>query len=366
MVFSSLVFVCCFLPLVTAAYFLSRSSWRNPVLVAASLLFYAWAGIYATVLVVGLIVANLLFGRMIDSREGRARRTVLVAALSFNLLIFVVFKYSGFLLENVNGGLALVSSARVPVWPIVLPLGISFFTFHIISYLVDVYRRARSGAAIAGAFALYIVNLPAADRRPDHPLSRDRRSARRAARSRLADVDAGVRRFTVGLVEEAADRRSDRRRWSTGSSRCRADRAHQRHGLARHRLLRAADLLRLLRLFRHGDRARAACSASASRRTSTTPMPRRSMREFWRRWHMTLSAWFRDYVYVPLGGNRARRLDHRAQSVDRVLARGRLARRQLEFCRLGPVAGPVPLARTAASGRGGVRASVATRPASRM
>ncbi len=301
MVFSSLVFVCCFLPLVTAAYFLSRSSWRNPVLVAASLLFYAWAGIYATVLVVGLIVANLLFGRMIDAREDRARRTVLVAALSFNLLIFVVFKYSGFLLENVNGGLALVSSARVPVWPIVLPLGISFFTFHIISYLVDVYRRRVPAQPSASAFALYIVNFP---QLIAGPIIRYREIADQlgARPVRFADIDAGVRRFTVGLVKKlliadpigglvdqifavSPDQLTSGTAWL---------------GIACYTLQIYFDFSG------YSDMAIGLARIFGFRfpENFDYPYAAASMREFWRRWHMTLSAWFRDYVYVPLGGNR--------------------------------------------------------------
>ena len=217
--------------------------------------------------------------------------------------------------------------------PIPLPLGISFFTFHAISYVVDVYKRnARAERSLSRLRALHPA-VSAAHRRPDHPLARHRRRSsprrdERAGRLRLRRAPLRAR-----PRQEGADRQHARPR-RRPHLRAAGGRAHHAARLARPRLLHAADLLRLLRLLGHGDRPRCACSASASSRTSTTPTSRESIREFWRRWHISLSTWFRDYLYIPLGGNRrgagarVREPRHRVPAV-RPVARRELAVRAL-------------------------------------
>jgi alginate O-acetyltransferase complex protein AlgI len=268
--------------------------------VLASLLFYAWSGLYATLLVVGLIGVNLLFGRLLDAHSGSARRVAIIAAISFNLLVFIVFKYSSFLLGNLNAALSLVTQARVPVWSVSLPLGISFFTFHIISYLVDVYRGSVKSQPSASAFALYIVNFP---QLIAGPIIRYREIADqlRARAVLFADIDAGVRRFTVGLVKKlliadpigaVVDQAfiASPDQLTTGSA-------------------WLAIICYALQIYfdfsGYSDMAIGLARIFGFRfpENFNYPYSAASMREFWRCWHMTLSAWFRDYVYIPLGGN---------------------------------------------------------------
>lgn len=300
MVFSSLVFVSGFLPIVAAIYFLSPARFRNAVLVTASAVFYAWSGILAVPLVALLVVANFLLGRMIEAPTGRMRRIILTGAVSLNLAVLIVFKYSGFLLGNVDSLLGLFSNLRVPARYLPLPLGISFFTFHIISYLVDVHRGSVRSQPSPTAFALYIVNFP---QLIAGPIIRYRQIADQLPfrAVRFADIDAGVGRFTIGLVKKLliAD--------PIGSV------VDQIFMVSPDQLTTAAAWLGVvcyaLQIYfdfsGYSDMAIGLARIFGFRFPENFNYPyfAVSMRDFWRRWHMTLSAWFRDYVYMPLGGN---------------------------------------------------------------
>src|ERR1043165_9717191 len=139
--FSSPTFICLFLPLTLAFYFLLPRSTNNAVLVGASLVFYGWGDpVAAFALIVPSVVMNFYLGRMIARAEGSRRRSALLIAVGVNLAILIAFKYTRFILGNVNDVLLLAGAPRIRVPEIPLPLGISFFTFHILSYLIDVYR----------------------------------------------------------------------------------------------------------------------------------------------------------------------------------------------------------------------------------
>ena len=206
------------------------------------MVFYAWSIPLAVVLVLSLIAINFGLGEAIEKRTGDARYSVIVVGIGLNLLVLISFKYADFLLENLNALLGLVSDWRVPLPHIALPLGISFFTFHIISYLVDVYRGSVHAQKSRVAFTLYIINFPQLIAGPIiryHQIS-DQLQQRTV---RFADVDSGVGRFTIGCGG-----RPDLHRFARS--------AHQRDSLARRAVLWLANLFRLLRLFRHGDRNR--------------------------------------------------------------------------------------------------------------
>src|SRR6185369_8315865 len=287
MVFSSLIFISAFLLATVALYVMLPSRWRNALLVSASLVFYAWSGLRALLLVVALVALNFALGRMIDAKEGAARRRLLVLALSVNIAVFVVVKYSGFLLENANAVLALVSDLQVPVWSIPLPLGISFFIFHIISYLVDVHRRSVTSQPSPISFALYIINFP---QLIAGPIIRYRQIANQLGTRavRFADIDAGVVRFTVGLVKKLliAD--------PIGAI------ADQIFGVPPGQL--GVDTAWLgvvcyaLQIYfdfsGYSDMAIGLARMFGFRfpENFDYPYAATSMREFWRRWHMTLSA----------------------------------------------------------------------------
>ena len=161
MVFSSPTFVCLFLPLTLALYFLLPRSSNNLVLVAASIVFYGWGDpVAAFALILPSIAMNFYLGRMLGRAEGAGRRRLIVFSIAINLGILIVFKYSRFIVENLNDVLMLFGAPTLRVPALTLPLGISFFTFHILPYLIDVYRGTTAPQSSLTAFALYIINFP--------------------------------------------------------------------------------------------------------------------------------------------------------------------------------------------------------------
>jgi alginate O-acetyltransferase complex protein AlgI len=302
MVFSSPIFVCVFLPLVLAVYFLLPKSANNIVLVAASLAFYGWGDpVAALALIVPSVLVNFYLGRLIGAAEGARRKRLIVAAIALNLLVLIVFKYAAFIVTNLNVALAFAHLPVLRVPRIDLPLGISFFTFHIISYLVDIYRGLFPPQRSLAAFALYIVNFPQLIAGPiiRYRQMVDQLGARAVG---YGDLEYGVLRFTAGLGKKLlladpiggiadavfAVPPSD---LTTGAAWL---------GLACYTLQIYFDFSG------YSDMAIGLARMFGFRfpENFNYPYAATSIQDFWRRWHMTLSAWFRDYVYIPLGGNR--------------------------------------------------------------
>ena len=301
MVFSSLTFVCLFLPLVGALYLVLPRSASNPLLVVASLVFYGWGEPRALVLVALSVLVNFRLGLLLDAAAGSRRRHLITAAVALNLLVLIVFKYAGFLVENVNALVGAISAYQLPEPRISLPLGISFFTFHLISYLVDVFRRVVPAQPSLAAFTLYIVNFP---QLIAGPIIRYRQIAGQLESRRVTfdDVDAGVGRFTAGLTKKLlvanpvgaiADQV-----FAIPASQLSMGTAWL--GVVAYTLQIYFDFsgysdmaIGLARLFGFHFPENFAYPYAAT-----------SMQDFWRRWHISLSSWFRDYVYIPLGGSR--------------------------------------------------------------
>ena len=275
---------------------------------------------------------------------GPERRDRLIRwSVAGNLFILIVFKYLDFVVDNVNVVLDAYWHWKIPSPHIPLPIGISFFTFHIISYLVDVYRGVAPPQRSPVPFALYIINFPQLIAGPIvryRPIS-----------AQLTERTHDVRRFRSRrralrrrTVEEAADRQSDRRR-RRSSVRAGARR------ICRSGASGSAVVCYAMQIYfdfsGYSDMAIGMARMFGFRfpENFNYPYSAISIQDFWRRWHMTLSAWFRDYVYIPLGGSRGGVLADRAQSLDRVPAVRRVARRELEFHHLGHVARPVPVDR---------------------
>lgn len=301
MVFSSLTFVCIFLPAVIACYFLFPAAFRNGVLVIASIIFYVWGGRIAIVLVLLSIGVNFILGREIAHAKQARRRRLIAWSVAGNLLVLIIFKYADFVIDNVNVPLDALGLWRLPNLNVVVPLGISFFTFHIISYLVDVYRGTARAQHSLIAFSLYIIDFPQLIAgpiiryRPIAPQLENRPAS-------FDDVDAGVMRFVAGLAKKLlianpigviTDRffeipPSDLPVWSVWL---------------------AAICFGLQIYFDfsgYSDMAIGMGRIFGFRfpENFNYPYIATSMQDFWRRWHMSLTNWFRDYVYIPLGGNR--------------------------------------------------------------
>jgi alginate O-acetyltransferase complex protein AlgI len=302
MLFSSPVFLFLFLPLLLAVYFAARPELRNAILLAASLFFYLWGeGLYVAVLLAS-IAFNYVFGLLLDRFGGRkVERAVLIAAVGGNLALIVAYKYPNFLVDNLNVLLAALGCGTLLLEPVHLPLGISFFTFQALSYVVDVYRRDVTAQRSLVEFALYKTLFPQLIAGPIVRY-RDVAAELPARRVEIESFAWGIRRFINGLAKKmllanpvavAADGI-----FGAGTDDLTAGVAWL--GIVCYSLQIYFDFsgysdmaIGLGRMFgfhfpENFDR----------------PYTARSVTEFWRRWHMSLSSWFRDYVYIPLGGNR--------------------------------------------------------------
>ncbi|MFS8039121.1 MBOAT family O-acyltransferase [Xanthobacter sp. AM11] len=300
MVFSSVTFLFYFLPAFLLCYFAAPGvRVKNLVLLAFSLVFYAWGGI-ANLLVLGVsMVANYLFALLIDARTPRWRLRVLGLAVAANLAGLIAFKYAGFLAQNINVLLAPAGLALPVVHP-GLPLGISFFTFHAISYLVDVYRRKAAANRRFEEIAVYITMFPQLVAGPIVRYSTINRRIR-TRRTTLGRVSAGLRIFVIGLSWKVliADEVAPVVAAVFDNT--------PTPNLGEAWLGVTAYALQIY--FDFGGYSNMAIGLAIAMglkfpRNFNLPYGALSITDFWRRWHMSLSSWFRDYVYIPLGGNR--------------------------------------------------------------
>jgi alginate O-acetyltransferase complex protein AlgI len=298
MVFSSLTFLFAFLPLVLLAYHAAPRGARNTVLLAASLVFYAWGEGAYVLLMLASLVLNAGAGLVVDRFRGRrAAGAVLGLFVALNLGLLAVFKYANF----VTGELDALLGTSIDLEPVHLPIGISFFTFQALSYLIDVHRGDAQVQRNPLNVALYIAMFP---QLVAGPIVRYHDVARQIAervRSR-ADFAYGVRRFVVGLGKKVLIANVLGRF---------ADRVFE---------LETADLspaVAWLGATAYGFQIYFDFSGYSDMAIGLGrmfgfrflenfryPYAAASVREFWRRWHISLSTWFRDYLYVPLGGSR--------------------------------------------------------------
>ena len=301
MLFASPIFLFLFLPTALAAYFVVPRNWRNRVLLVASLAFYAWGEAPYLLLVVGSVVFNYAIGGAIArSRDPRVRKRWLAVGVTGNLTALAIFKYANFAVGNINTLAPVLAITPLAVASIPLPLGISFFTFHAISYVVDVYKRNAQAERNLPRFALYILLFP---QLIAGPIIRWRDIAAQlpARDQRVADFSYGARRFVLGLgkkvlIANTLGRTADQI-FALPATDLTTPLAWL--GLVCYTLQIYFDFsgysdmaIGLMRMF--GFRIL---------ENFNYPYIARSIREFWRRWHISLSNWFRDYLYIPLGGN---------------------------------------------------------------
>lgn len=298
MLFSSLTFLFGFLPISLAAYSLSRGKAKDLTLFLASLFFYAWGEPFYVLLMLLSILVNYLAAQRIDSERGRpAAKIWLWGALLFSLLSLGVLKYADFFLTN-------LASCGLPFKAIglALPLGISFYTFQGISYIVDVYRGTvpaqrdfiRLGAYIAMFPQLVagpIVRYKDLESELNHPLDRQPNYAE------------GLERFVVGLGKKVIIANT------LGDSQSKLLALTQPASLTSWYLAIAFTLQIYYDFSAYSDMAIGLGKLLGFHlpENFNYPLIAKSITEFWRRWHISLGAWFRDYLYIPLGGNRVSR-----------------------------------------------------------
>jgi len=297
MVFSSIPFLFYFLPALIALYF--ATPWKNATLLVMSLLFYAWGEGAYVIVILASIAANHLLANAIDAAAGRRRRLFLAGGIAFNLALIGSFKYLGFFTANI----AVALGAADPPWAVSLhlPLGVSFFTFQAMSYLFDVYRRDARPAHNAYTTALYIALFP---QLIAGPIVRYKTIAKQliARRHGFRKFAAGVQFFIIGLGQKVLIANT-----AAGP----ADRIFALDGSELTLLVAwiGAGAYAIQIFFDFAGYSNMAIGLGLMfgfrfPRNFDYPYTAQSVTEFWRRWHITLSQWFRDYVYIPLGGNR--------------------------------------------------------------
>lgn len=303
-----MVFLGFFLPITFFAYHLTPRVWQNLTLAIASIVFYAWGEPRFLALVLVSVAINYWVAIAIDKATHRAR--VVGIGVAINLLLLGVFKYTAFVVDNVN---ALLVPAGLHPWvvpPLPLPIGISFYTFHAISYLVDIYRRNAKPNRNFIDYCLYITLFP---QLVAGPIVRykDIQSQLRGRGVSIDDVTAGAFRFSIGLAKKVLIANQLAVAADAGFS---VPGGQLATSVAWFSLL-CYTLQIYFDFSGYSDMAIGLARMFGFRfpENFNYPYAAKSMQDFWRRWHMSLSTWFRDYVYIPLGGNRhgaARTLAH--------------------------------------------------------
>lgn len=297
MVFSNIFFLYVFLPALFLAYFVIKNdAYRRAVLIAFSLVFYAWGEPVYVFLMIGLVLADYIFGLLIaKTRQVWLRKFWLVIAIVSNLSILGVYKYLGFFTETLN----LIFNVTIPVVKLSMPIGISFFTFQTMSYVIDVYRGDADVQKSFFRLLLYVSFFPQLVAGPivRYKDIEMQLSDRQVSLEKLND---GMFRFSVGLVKKVLI--ADCCNTAITALLSLSDVTFAGRW--------AAALFFTLQLYfdfsGYSDMAIGLGRMFGFEflENFNYPLVSRSATEFWRRWHMSLGSFFRDYVYIPLGGNR--------------------------------------------------------------
>lgn len=304
MLFSEPIFLFFFLPAVLGLYFLLPRILHNPMLLVASLFFYGWGEPRMFFLLPVSILLNWWFGIRIakqrDARQTRDAKQSLIQAVVLNLGILLTVKYADFFVENLNIVLGRVGVPEVPAPGISLPIGVSFFTFQAMSYVIDVYRGDSPACRSLLALATWKSFFPQLIAGPIVRYNdlRDQLGDHRATVSMFAQ---GVERFIIGLAKKMI---------IANTAAATADRifALPPDELTAGTAWLGAVCYALQIYFDfsgYSDMAIGLCRMFGFRikENFNYPYAARSVTDFWRRWHISLSTWFRDYLYIPLGGN---------------------------------------------------------------
>ena len=299
MVFSSFVFLLAFLLLVLLIYYVCPGKVRNLVLLIASLLFYAWGEPVYVLIMLFSTVFDYTNGRLIEyfqnkNRSGKAK-VVLVIDLVGNLGILGFFKYADFVIGNINS----ITGAGLTLLHIALPIGISFYTFQTMSYTIDVYRKVVPAQHNIVAFATYVTLFPQLIAGPivQYKTVASELSDRKVT---LTDFSEGAFRFTIGLAKKVLLANQIGSLWDTISQ------LHQMSAATAWLGAIAYSFQIYFDFSGYSDMAIGLGKMFGFHflENFNFPYMSKTITEFWRRWHISLSSWFREYVYIPLGGNR--------------------------------------------------------------
>lgn len=298
MVFSSTIFLCVYLPLVLLGYYICPKKGRNLFLLIASLVFYAWGEPKYVFLMIFSILVNYIFGRLMDKhRENKKRlKLMLVLSVVIDLGLLSVFKYTDFIITNVNA----IFGANFDLLNIALPIGISFYTFQAMSYTIDVYRDDVRVQKNLIDFGMYITMFPQLIAGPivRYADVQDQLADRSVT---TADFSEGIMRFVVGLGKKVLLANQMGAVWSE---------IYALGGDVSALMAWTGAIAYTFQIYfdfsGYSDMAIGLGRMFGFKFPENFRYPYQSVSitDFWRRWHITLSTWFKEYLYIPLGGNR--------------------------------------------------------------
>ena len=303
MLFSSMTFLFIFLPLVIFVYFIADNRIKNYVLLVASLIFYSWGEPKYIILMILSIIVNYLLALMIDKfKKKNLKKIILIVSIVFNIGLLFTFKYFDFFARNVNNFFDL----KIPFLNLTLPIGISFYTFQILSYVVDVYKgdiKVQKNIFILGTYIALFPQLIAG------PIVRYSTIEKQLVKrehsfSKVCDC---LRRFLVGFIKKVL---------IANNVALIADTIFNSNNIANYGagILLIALLSYTIQIYYdfsgYSDMAIGLGKIFGFDflENFNYPYSSLSITDFWRRWHISLSSWFRDYVYIPLGGNRCSKI----------------------------------------------------------
>ena len=305
MVFSSIIFMFTFLPLSLLLYYIMPRKFKNLILLMISLVFYAWGEPVYVLLMIFTIIFDYIMALIVDrNREDKVKsKVIFIATVGVNLLILGFFKYYGFLIDNIN----LLFNLNIQYTNLALPIGISFYTFQTLSYVVDVYLDKVKVQKSLISFALYVTMFPQLVAGPivkysdiDYQLTNRKES--------INKFGQGVDRFIIGLGKKVLLANNIGIIWTTiqGMNIDSISVLTSWIGIIAYTFQIYFDFSG------YSDMAIGLGNMFGFEfiENFNYPYISTSISEFWRRWHISLGTWFREYVYIPLGGNRVSTLKH--------------------------------------------------------
>ena len=292
MVFSSMTFLFAYLPITLALYFICPLWLRNPMLLIANLIFYGWGEPKYIIIMFASIMIDYIHGFLIEkyrSNDKLARKFV-ASSVIFNLALLFFFKYWDFL----------ASQFGLPVLGVPLPLGISFYTFQTMSYSIDVYRGEAQRQTNLIKFGVFVTLFPQLIAGPIVRYKDIADQLTEGVKTRIKDVSEGAKLFTVGLCKKVLLANSIGKLWEV---------LQTNPDLSVVGAWLGAIAFSFQIYFDFAGYSDMACGLGRMLgftfpQNFNYPYIAKSITDFWRRWHMTLGSWFREYVYIPLGGNR--------------------------------------------------------------
>ena len=298
MVFSSVLFLFRFLPIFMICYYLAPGRVKNFILFLGSLVFYAWGEPVYVLLMLFSTLVDYCNGRLIEANRGKARAKVfLISSIVINLLVLCFFKYADLLVQAVNT----LTGTGIPLLHLPLPIGISFYTFQTMSYTIDVYRGEAKVQKSILDFGVFVTMFPQLIAGPIVKY-RDVEDRLHGRRPDILQISRGCRRFCVGLAKKVLLANNIGQLWAEISAMNFLEMSMLTAWLG----VTAFAFQIYFDFSGYSDMAIGLGEMLGFHfpENFNHPYISASVTEFWRRWHISLGSWFREYVYIPLGGNR--------------------------------------------------------------